>query len=325
MSAADAGRPAMRPFAATPWRDASRPRTAPPTAVALGNFDGVHLGHRHLFDTMRAAARDENLDVVALTFEPHPRQFLFPDAATSLLTPPREKVETLAALGVEVVTLRFDADLASLPAEAFAREVLLDRLRGARFFLGPDHRFGQGGRGDATLLRSLAGGQDRVVEAAPVVDQGEIVSSSAIRHHLKEGRVDRANGMLGYRYRLRGDVVRGSGRGGPLGFPTANLRPEDARKMLPFGVFGGVAGFDGLRLPAVANIGLRPTFGETAPSVEIHVLDWNGDLYGKPFEFEIHRFLRGERKFTSVEALREQIAADIENWRSHSGRAESET
>jgi riboflavin kinase/FMN adenylyltransferase len=309
-------------FDATAWRDASRPRAGRSTAVALGNFDGVHLGHRRLFDAVLAAARAEGLDAVALTFEPHPRQFLFPDAATSLLTPPREKVEALAALGVETVTLRFDADLAALPAEDFVREVLLDRLRGARFFLGPDHRFGKGGRGDVSLLRELAGGPDRVVEAAPVLDAGEVVSSSAIRHHLKEGRVDRANAMLGYRYRLRGDVVRGSGRGGPLGFPTANLRPEDPRKMLPFGVFGGYAFFDGNRHPAVANIGLRPTFGETPPSAEVHLLDWKGDLYGKPFEFEIHRFLRGERKFESLEALRAQIAADIDSWRRHSAGAE---
>src|SRR5690606_4666789 len=144
-------------------------------------------------------------------------------------------------LGVDAVTLRFDADLAALPAEDFVREVLRGRLRGARFFLGPGHRFGHKGRGDANLLRELAGGADRVVEVAPAVDGDEIVSSTAIRHHLKEGRVDRANALLGYPYRLRGEVVRGSGRGGPLGFPTANLRPEDSRKMLPFGVFGGFA------------------------------------------------------------------------------------
>ncbi|HEX2612101.1 MAG TPA: riboflavin biosynthesis protein RibF [Fibrobacteria bacterium] len=301
---------------AVSWRDVSRPSApARMTAVALGNFDGAHVGHRRLLEAMRAAALAEGLDPVALTFEPHPRQFLFPDAATSLLTPPREKAERIEALGVEAVTLRFDADLASLPAEDFAREVLLGRLRGARFFLGPGHRFGKGGRGDVGLLRELAGGDDRVVEVPPVIDADEVVSSSAIRHHLKEGRVDRANALLGYRYRLRGDVARGSGRGGPLGFPTANLHPEDARKMLPFGVFGGYAAFEGALHPAVANIGLRPTFGETPPSAEIHILDWKGDLYGKPLEFEIHRFLRGERKFESVEALRRQIAEDVESWR----------
>jgi riboflavin kinase/FMN adenylyltransferase len=294
------------------WRDASRPRAA---AIALGNFDGAHLGHRRLLETMRAAAIAEDLDAIALTFEPHPRQFLFPDAATSLHTPPREKAERVAALGVEAVTLRFDADLASLPAGDFVREVLLGRLRGARFFLGPGHRFGQGGRGNVALLRELAGGQDRVVEVPPLFDGDEVVSSSAIRHHLKEGRVDRANALLGYRYSLRGEVTRGSGRGGPLGFPTANLRPEDPRKMLPFGVFGGFATFDGVLHPAVANIGLRPTFDETAPSAEIHILEWSGDLYAKPLEFEIHRFLRGERRFESVEALRKQIGDDVEIWR----------
>ncbi len=298
------------------WREASRPRGA---AIALGNFDGVHVGHRRILETMRAAARDEGLDPVALTFEPHPRQFLFPDAATSLLTPPREKARLMAQLGVEAITLRFDADLASLPAEDFVREVLLGRLRGARFFLGPGHRFGQGGRGDATLLRKMAGGADRVVEVPPVAadDAEGLVSSSAIRHLLKEGRVDKANAMLGYRYRLHGEVVKGSGRGGPLGFPTANLRPEDPRKMLPFGVFGGFAAFGGEIHPAVANIGLRPTFGETQPSVEIHIPDWSGELYGKSLEFEIHRFLRGERKFESIEALRQQIAADIDGWRNN--------
>jgi riboflavin kinase/FMN adenylyltransferase len=289
------------------------------TAIALGNFDGVHLGHRRILEALRARAAAAGLDPVALTFEPHPRQFLFPEARTSLLTSPREKEALIAALGVTVVTLPFDAAMAALAAEDFAAEVLVKRLRGAHFFLGTNHRFGRGARGDAALLRSLAGGTDRVEEIPPVFEGGELVSSSGIRHHLKDGNVARAGVLLGRCYRLRGTVVRGSERGRLLGFPTANLRVEDPRKILPFGVFGGHAFVEGHppARSAVANIGMRPTFngGDPEPSVEIHLLDWEGDLYGRTLEFELRHFVRAERRFDGVETLRRQIAEDVENWK----------
>jgi riboflavin kinase/FMN adenylyltransferase len=302
------------------WEQITRAR---PTAIALGNFDGVHLGHRRILEALREKALAEGVDPVALTFEPHPRQFLFPEAKTSLLTSPREKAALAAALGVELVTLTFDAGFAALSAEAFVTEVLVKRLRGAHFFLGDNHRFGKGARGDIALLRALVnepGQGDRVTEVLPVIDQGEVVSSSVIRHHLKDGNVARANALLGRPYSLRGTVVPGAARGRELGFPTANLRVEDSRKILPFGVYGGVAKLqdgsrEGIPVSAVANIGLRPTFSGPEPSVEVHLLDWSGDLYGQDVEFEMREHLRPERRFESIEALRDQIRRDVAAWR----------
>jgi riboflavin kinase/FMN adenylyltransferase len=301
------------------WRDV---RLIRPSAIALGNFDGVHLGHRRILEALRARAEAAGLEPVALTFEPHPRQFLFPDAKTSLLTSPREKAALIGALGVTVVTLSFDADLASLAAEDFATGVLMDRLRGACFFLGADHRFGKGGRGDVALLRSLVGAKsgtkdsgDYVTEVPPETKNGELVSSSAIRHYLKNGKVERANAMLGRLYSLSGTVGHGAGRGRGIGFPTANLQVEDSRKILPFGVFGGVAILDGESRSAVANIGLRPTFSGTEPSAEVHLLDWSGDLYGREMTFEFRQRLREEKRFDSTDALRDQIRRDVAGWR----------
>jgi riboflavin kinase/FMN adenylyltransferase len=296
------------------WRDVAFDR---PTVLALGNFDGVHLGHHRILEALRMRAKAHHLEPVALTFEPHPRQFLFPDAKTSLLTAPREKTALIAAEGITVVTLAFDADLAALSAEDFATDVLIRRLRGQHFFLGDDHRFGRSARGNAALLRTL-GTPDCVTAVPPAFESGELVSSSTIRHHLKDGNVLRANTLLGRPYSLSGTVVTGSARGRTLGFPTANLRPEDPRKILPFGVFGGYALLaDGSRHPAVANIGLRPTFHDAPPepSVEIHLLDWSGSLYDLPLTFEFHHFVRPERKFDGLDSLKAQIVLDVETWR----------
>jgi riboflavin kinase/FMN adenylyltransferase len=308
------------------------------TAIALGNFDGVHLGHRRILDALRLHALRHGLRPVALTFDPHPRHFFSPVSKPALLTPPREKEALIAALGsepnIELVTLPFDASLAALTAEEFYRDILRNRLGGRAFFLGPDHRFGRGAQGDVALLRARVGenggdaAADAVVEIKPVTCDGtsgpEGVSSSAIRALLESGRPEDlalATRMLGRPYSLAGLVEKGRERGRLLGFPTANLRLEDPRKILPaFGVYGGYAHFDikghPQRLPAVANIGLRPTFSEPTPAVEVHIPDWTGDLYGKFMEFEISSHLRPEMKFNGVEALKAQIAQDVETWKS---------
>src|SRR5690606_24318001 len=262
------------PFIAQDWRGAPRGRDS---AVALGNFDGVHLGHRRVLEALREFAEREGLEPLALTFDPHPRRFFDPSLPDALLTPPAEKEALIRALGVIPVTLRFDPDLAGMVAEDFARGVLGARLRGRAFFIGPDHRFGKGARGDASLLRDLAG-RDAIHVMEPLRIDGEVVSSSAVRKRLAEGAMGGAARMLGHPYELRGTVSAGSGRGRELGFPTANLEPDDPRKLLPaFGVHGGFARLrDGSVHPAVANIGIRPTFGGGAPTIEVHLPEWSG-------------------------------------------------
>jgi riboflavin kinase/FMN adenylyltransferase len=292
--------------------------SAPASAIALGNFDGVHVGHRRILEALRTYAVAHGLRPLALTFDPHPRQFFSPAAGLALLTPPREKAALIAELGVELVTLAFDAKLAALSAEDFFAGILSGALGGRAFFLGPDHRFGRGALGNAALLRAAAG-ENFVQEIQPVVDSGEIVSSSAVRRRLERGGVEdlrAARSMLGRPYALDGTVVRGRERGRLLGFPTANLQLEDSRKILPaFGVYGGYAHFDRKRFTAIANIGLRPTFSEPAPTIEVHIPDWEGDLYGRFVEFELEYPLRPEMRFDSADSLKTQIAADVERWK----------
>lgn len=309
----------MTPRDTTVFSDARDALEAAPSAIALGNFDGVHLGHRRILEALRAHAAERGLRPLALTFDPHPRHFFAPAAKAVLLTTPREKQALVSALGVEVVTIPFDASTAALSAEAFVRDVLHARFGGKIFFTGPDHRFGKGALGGIELLR-VSG---EAFEIPPVALEGATVSSSAIRARLEAGDAEGAAAMLGRPYSLAGEVVRGRERGRLLGFPTANVRPEDPRKLLPaFGVYAGHALFDGERHPAIANVGMRPTFGEPEPSIEIHLPEWTGDLYGKPLEFTVEHALRRERKFDSVEALRDQIARDLEGWRVWAGRPE---
>jgi len=304
---------------ATPiqWRSLSN---TDPAAIALGNFDGVHAGHRRVFKELREEASRRNLKPLALTFEPHPRHFFSPEKKSPLLTPFLEKESLIRDCGVEVITLSFDPDMADLSAEDFISEVLLQRLCGEVFFLGPGHRFGKGALGNAELLRTRLGKteSDPVREIAPVIDEtGEIISSSSIRRHLETGQTESANRMLGRNYCLHGEVAHGEERGRQLGFPTANLRLEDNRKALPaFGVYGGRVFLRDRFVSAIGNIGLRPTFeGAKGPSVEVHLLDVNEDLYSHKLGFEILHYLRTEKTFDSLASLKNQIALDVAAWK----------
>lgn len=296
------------------WQGLSRTR---PSVVALGNFDGMHLGHRRLLESLQQASKRLALDPVVLTFEPHPRHFLFPEKRTVLLTPPREKAERLAEFGVEVITMVFDNTLAQMSGEDFIR-VLVERLQGQHFLLGPGHRFGKNAKGDAQMLERMLGSSsgNKVKEIPPeILEGGMVVSSSHIRRFLEEGQIEMANRMLGRPYFLRGKVIRGEERGKSLGFPTANLWLEDERKALPaFGVYGGRALFKNQFYSAVANLGVKPTFSGHSATIEIHLLEFTGDLYGEELGFEVQHFLRPEQKFASIEALRAQIGLDIAHW-----------
>lgn len=302
------------------WREVRR---SAPAMVALGNFDGVHLGHARILDDLVAAGRAASLDPVIVTFDPHPRYYFKPDEKPSLLTTPEEKMALLRRWPVEVLSLAFDTELAGLEAEVFVREFLQKGVRAERFLLGHDHRFGRGARGDAALLRSMTSDPERdVVMLEPLRKDGEVISSSAIRAHLEAGRVEQANALLGHPFTYSGTVVEGDRRGRQLGFPTANLDiayPYKAK--VAHGVYAGWArridpsGSPDPGRPAIANIGVNPTFGGTTSKIEVHLLDFSGDLYGKTLSFELRFQVRPERKFPSLEALRGQIASDIEGVR----------
>jgi riboflavin kinase / FMN adenylyltransferase len=269
--------------------------------VAVGTFDGVHLGHREVI---------RGSDSV-LTFDPHPVSVVAPQHAPKLLTPLDMKAELIAALGVqELIVIPFDAAFAARSAQEFIDEVLVGALGAVRVSVGENFRFGNRAKGDTQLL-AADGRFETTVHPLLEVD-GEIVSSSHIRGLVLAGEVDQATHFLGAPFQLRGEVVRGDERGRTLGFPTANLIPDEALVCPGHGIYACLA--DGR--PAAVSIGVRPTFttgrGEL---IETYVLDFDGDLYGSELRIDFLRRLRGERRFATPEALVEQMRRDIERTR----------
>lgn len=291
----------------------SFPPDARPSVVALGTFDGVHLGHRAILGTAVTHAREAGLQALACTFEQHPIEILQPARAPRSITTVEERLALIAETGVDgVVVLSFTPELAAVEPEAFVKEVLLGRLRAQQVVVGFNHRFGRGARGDAGLLQELAsrlGFQAHVVP--PLTVGGVPVSSSEVRTALQRGDVVAAARFLGRPYAIGGTVTSGAGRGRTLGFPTANLAP-DGNLLIPRGVYGCLAHVDGVVHPSVVNIGVRPTFAETTLAIEAHLLDFTGDLYGRRMRLDFMLHLREEMRFPSVEDLKAQIARDVE-------------
>jgi riboflavin kinase / FMN adenylyltransferase len=291
--------------------ESSRP-DAGPSAVALGAFDGIHLGHRAILGTAVALARQGKIRALACTFDRHPMEVLQPDRAPMPITTLEERLELIAGTGIDTtVVIPFTPAVASVEAKAFVQDVLIGTLEAREIVVGFNHRFGRGARGDAQLLESLAAPLRFRAHIVPafLVD-GVAVSSSEIRAALQRGDLPNAERLLGRPYSIRGEVVRGAGRGRTLGFPTANVKTERPLG-LPVGVYVCRLLTGGRQHQAVVNVGYRPTFGETDLSVEAHVLDFAGDLYDQTVTLTFLRRLREERKFPSVDALKEQIALDV--------------
>jgi riboflavin kinase/FMN adenylyltransferase len=296
------------------------PPDARPSVVALGTFDGVHLGHRAILGTALTRAREAGLDAVACTFDPHPMEVLQPERAPRPISPLAERLAVIGDTGIDaVVVLPFTRELAAIEPEAFVKDVLLDRLRAREVVVGYNHRFGRGARGDAGLLESLAGrlGFRAHVVPAMTVD-GVAVSSSEIRAALQRGDVAAAARGLGRPYAIAGPVTAGAGRGRTLGFPTANIT-SDRPLLVLRGVYRGRVTVDGQGHPAIVNVGVRPTFDESVLFIEAHLLDFSGDLYGRTVRLEFLDRVRDEMKFPSVEALRAQVLRDIAAARAQSG------
>jgi riboflavin kinase/FMN adenylyltransferase len=291
----------------------------PAPALAVGNFDGVHRGHQALVAAAVAAARASGGTAAVLTFDPHPSRVLFPEQAPCTLMTLEQKAEVLAGLGIErVAVLPFTPALAARTAEEFARDVLLGTLGVRSVVVGSSFRFGHGRGGDARALSAMGarlGFSVRVVE--PVLDAGEPVSSTRVREAVERGDVETAARLLGRRYFVDGRVVEGDRRGRTLGFPTANIEAEN-ETVPAHGVYACFCrGLDGAPAsrPAAVNVGLRPTFEGEATRVEAHLLDFEGDLYGRRLRLEFVERLREERRFAGMEALRVQIEADVESAR----------
>jgi riboflavin kinase / FMN adenylyltransferase len=277
------------------------PRHDRPRQVAIGTFDGVHLGHRAVIG---------DADTV-LTFDPHPLAVINPDAMPKLLMPFEIKRDVIAGLGVEeLVVIPFDRSFQELPAERFVEDVLVGKLGASHVRVGENFRFGKRAKGDADFLRAREEFETAVV---PMVDvEGETVSSTQIRALVSAGDVERAARFLGAPFMLEGEVVRGDGRGRELGMPTANIVP-DPRYVVPgHGVYAAWAHGH----PAAVNVGVRPTFDSgRGLLVESYLLDHEGDLYGQTLRVAFVERLRGERRFESVDALVAQMHQDVEEVR----------
>jgi riboflavin kinase/FMN adenylyltransferase len=298
-----------------------------PTAIALGNFDGIHLGHQKVFQPILFPSKSEVYPTV-VTFDPHPRVF-FTGQQQKLLTPLPEKTELLDCLGVQqLVMLPFDRELARLTPEAFVKNILIRQLHPQRISVGEDFRFGHQRRGDAQTLQAIASQFGVKVVIIPLYrdvllqnrTEALRVSSSLIRKALNQGEIQHANQMLGRSYTLTGKVVKGAQLGRTLGFPTANLELPSAKFLPRYGVYGvKVELKDPLTqafvIPGVMNIGCRPTVNGERVTVEVHLLDWQGDLYGTTLSVSLEDFIRPERKFASLEALKAQIEADCQKAR----------
>jgi riboflavin kinase / FMN adenylyltransferase len=269
--------------------------------LAVGEFDGVHLGHREVI---------RGSDTV-LTFEPHPRTVVAPDSAPKLLTSLPVKADLIAELGVaELVVIPFDGSFAAQTAQEFIDHVLVERLGARQVSVGENFRFGNRARGDAALLRSQTAFESRVCDLVEL--EGEIISSTHIRGLVAAGDVATAARFLGAPFQMRGTVVDGDKRGRTLGFPTANLVPDPRLVVPDHGVYACLAEIDGAAHVAAVNVGVRPTF-KTGRGllVEAFLLDFDGDIYGRELRLHFLERLRGERRFDTVEALVEQMDRDV--------------
>ncbi|MBU8536303.1 bifunctional riboflavin kinase/FAD synthetase [Falsiroseomonas tokyonensis] len=287
------------------------PEAARGATVALGNFDGVHLGHAAVLRAAHAARPD--LPLAALTFEPHPREHFRPEDPPFRLTLLPAKAQALGAQGVQIVfALPFDARLAAMPAEAFVDQVLHQAVGAKHLACGADFAFGHRRGGDVHLLATLAEARGiGLTVVPPVVDEGGPISSTRIRRALQDGYPDRAAAELGRDWEVRGEVFHGDKLGRELGWPTANIllgrHLEPAR-----GVYAvRVALADGRVVPGVANVGRRPTLGgDPVTRLETHLFDFSGDLYGQEIGVRLVRYLRPDATFNGLEALKTAIAAD---------------
>jgi riboflavin kinase/FMN adenylyltransferase len=284
------------------------------TALTVGTFDGVHRGHLDVLGRLVARSRALAMPSLLVTFEPHPLEVLNSAAAPRLLTTREEKLAVLRATGLDYVAiLPFTKELASQSAEHFVDRVLRERFRMGALLIGHDHGFGRGREGDVDTLRVLGAGRGFAVEVVPPVatDTGDAVSSTLIRRAVAAGDLAAAAAALGRDYGVSGEVVPGDARGRTLGFPTLNVRPDSARKLLPpDGVYAVQVITSRGRFGGMMNLGGRPTFGDDERTIEAHLFDGAGDFYGDRVSVEFVRRLRDIRKFDGVDALRAQLAAD---------------
>jgi len=289
-----------------------------PLFLAIGVFDGVHLGHQAVISTSANHAKDAGGTPVVVTFDPHPAKVLRPQDAPHLLTATQHKIALIRDLGVaHLLVLHFDREFAATPPEDFVRQLVANSRPLQEICVGHEWSFGKGRAGNLALLKQLGATlQFDVVGVPAVTMDGEVLSSTAIRSAVAEGDLSKAAKMLGREYTILGTVKPGEKLGRKLGFPTANLSAH-SEQFPPDGVYMAKARVQGELYRGVANLGYRPTVSAGKPErlLELHLFDLNKDIYGEEMEVRFLRYLRAEQKFENVEALKAQIARDVENAR----------
>lgn len=297
------------------WITSSLTNVLTPTAVALGNFDGIHQGHQQVIQPVLKG--EPQIRATVVSFYPHPKEF-FTGQQRSLLTPQAEKASQLNAIGVEqLLLLPFNQALAALSPRQFVQEILVRHLQAGRVSIGQDFCFGYKRTGTAADLQTIAADYGIAVTIVPLLTfQGKRISSSAIREALQNGDLSTANRMLGRPYSIVGEVVQGQQLGRTINFPTANLQVPSEKFLPKQGVYGVWASGASLQqevpVLGVMNIGTRPTVNGTQQTIEVHLLNWSGDLYGQTLVVELKQFIRPEQKFASLDELKAQIKADCE-------------
>jgi riboflavin kinase/FMN adenylyltransferase len=289
-----------------------------PTFVTIGNFDGLHLGHRKIIEELIKRSKISEGKSVVVTFDPHPRKVLEPGKPLRLITSMQHRLKLLGELGVGLaLILQFDDAFASISADSFVRELLFPKLRFSELIVGRNYVFGKGRLGNAALLEQLSrelGFKIDFVE--PVKQDHQFISSSFLRQLIREGALDKASEFLGRPFSVFGTVVHGRGIGAEMGFATANLNLEGII-LPPRGVYAVEVEFNEERCVGLANVGVRPTFGgsEQEDQVEVHLIDFDREIYGCPIEVIFMEKIRDEIRFESPERLRDQIQIDVENVR----------
>jgi riboflavin kinase / FMN adenylyltransferase len=295
----------------------ARPARWSHPVLALGNFDGLHRGHRKILDRMRRVATERGATSVIMTFDPHPPRVVRPDKAPRLLMTKAQKLEAIADAGVQgAAIVRFTPELSRWEPETFVRTVLVDWLHVSEVWVGANFLFGHDRSGNFSLLRVLGARYGFKAEKIdPVRYKDFVVSSTRIRRLVSEGRVDEAGALLGHQYFIDGSVIRGDQRGRTIGFPTANLCTEN-ELLPPNGVYATTTEIGGIVHPSVTNIGTRPTVDDSGRvGVETHIFDFTRDLYGQSIRVGFVQRLRDERLFASLDLLRAQIDADCQRAR----------
>ena len=305
-------------------RDVSTcPAACKGAVIALGNFDGIHLGHQAIITHARQIASEQKKPLAAMTFEPHPREFLSAEKTRIRIYPFRRKAQLFEQAGIDTLfALRFNAQFAQTSAQDFIAWILHEALGAAHVVTGYNFFFGHGRKGDKELLASEAARLGFGYSAHPPVTDaaGHPISSSRIRHALRDGHIDEASRQLGRAYAIEGRVIHGKQLGGKLGFPTANI-PLAGLFLPRFGVYTIRATLqNGQGVSGVANLGIKPSFAGEKPLLEAHLFDFSGDLYGTRLSVELLDFLREEQKFPDIAALSLQIAADVQKAREITNR-----